>query len=158
MGARLCRVLLSRPIAADEPSKRRRKRAEQGIRGWRSFTSVPVGDVPVVIEVGGERIEVLADRGGVVDTRVPVSLAPGWHQATLRTEGSEPVEAPIWIVGPDVHFGIISDVDDTVMVTALPRRSSPSGTRSCSTSTRASPPPGWRCCTNGWCGPTPARP
>jgi phosphatidate phosphatase APP1 len=117
----LCRVLLSRPIAADEPSKRRRKRREQGIRGWRSFTSVPVGGVAVLIEVGGERIEVLADRGGVVDTRVPVSLAPGWHQATLRTEGSEPVDAPIWIVGTDVHFGIISDVDDTVMVTALPR-------------------------------------
>ena len=117
----LCRVLLSRPIAADEPSKRRRKRREQGIRGWRSFTSVPVGDVPVVIEVGGERIEVLADRGGVVDTRVPVALAPGWHRATLHTEGAEPVEAPIWIVGTEVDFGIISDVDDTVMVTALPR-------------------------------------
>ncbi len=117
----LCRVLLSRPIAADEPSKRRRRRREQGIRGWRSFTSVPVGDVPVVIEVAGERIEVLADRGGVVDTRIPVALAPGWHQATLQTQGSEAVEAPIWIVGPDVDFGIISDVDDTVMVTALPR-------------------------------------
>lgn len=117
----LCRVLLSKPIAADEPSKRRRRRREQGIRGWRSFTSVPVGDVPVIIEVGGERIEVLADRGGVVDTRVPVSLAPGWHRATLQTEGSETVEAPIWIVGTDVDFGIISDVDDTVMVTALPR-------------------------------------
>jgi len=82
---------------------------------------VPVGDVPVVIEIGGERIEVLADRGGVVDTRVPVALSPGWHQATLRTEGAEPVEAPIWIVGTDVEFGLISDVDDTVMVTALPR-------------------------------------
>jgi len=117
----LCRVLLSRPISPDEPSKRRRRRREQGIRGWRSFTSVPVGDVPVVIEIGEQRIEVLADRGGVVDTRVPVALTPGWHQATLQVEGSEQVEAPIWIVGTDVHFGIISDVDDTVMVTALPR-------------------------------------
>jgi len=116
-----CRVLLSKPIAADEPSKRRRRRREQGIRGWRSFTSVPVGDVPVIIEIGDERIEVLADRGGVVDTKIPVALTPGWHRVTLRTEESETVEAPIWIVGPDVHFGIISDVDDTVMVTALPR-------------------------------------
>jgi phosphatidate phosphatase APP1 len=115
-----CRVLLSKPVAADERSKRRRKRGEQGIRGWRSFTSVPVGDVPVVIDVGGQRIEVLADRGGVVDTTVPASLAPGWHRATLSTEGAEPVEAPIRIVGPDVDFGIISDVDDTVMVTAIP--------------------------------------
>ncbi|MFB9310065.1 phosphatidate phosphatase APP1 [Agromyces hippuratus] len=117
----LCRVLLSKPVDPDETSKRRRRRGEQGIRGWRSFTSVPVGGVPVVIEVGGTSIEVLADRGGVVDTKVPVSLEPGWHRVTLHTDGAEPVEAPIWIVGPEVRFGIISDVDDTVMVTALPR-------------------------------------
>ncbi|MCD2441942.1 DUF2183 domain-containing protein [Agromyces sp. SYSU K20354] len=116
-----CRVLLSRPVAPDERSNRRRRRGEQGIRGWRSFTSVPVGDVPVVIEIGGERIEVLADRGGVVDTRIPVALTPGWHEARLHTEGSQVAGAPIRIVGPDVDFGIISDVDDTVMVTALPR-------------------------------------
>ncbi|GAA4381925.1 App1 family protein [Agromyces bauzanensis] len=115
-----CRVLLTRPLPADA-SKRRRRRREQGIRGWRSFTSVPVGDVPVIIEIGDERIEVLADRGGVVDTKIPVALEPGWHQVSLRTEGSETVEAPVWIVGPDVRFGLISDVDDTVMVTALPR-------------------------------------
>ncbi|UIP58448.1 App1 family protein [Agromyces marinus] len=115
-----CRVLLSRPVAADA-SPRRRRRRDQGIRGWRSFTSVPVGDVPVTIEVGGQRIEVLADRGGVVDTKVPVRLEPGWNRAVLHTEGAEPVDAPIWVVGPDVDFGIISDVDDTVMVTALPR-------------------------------------
>ena len=115
-----CRVLLTRPLPADA-SKRRRRRREQGIRGWRSFTSVPVGDVPVIIEIGDQRIEVLADRGGVVDTKVPVALEPGWHQVSLRTEGAESVEAPVWIVGPDVRFGLISDVDDTVMVTALPR-------------------------------------
>ena len=116
-----CRVLLSRPVRPDETSSRRRRRREQGIRGWRSFTSVPVGDVPVVIEVGGERIEVLADRGGVVDTKVPARLQPGWNRVALRVEGSDEVEAPIWVVGPDVDFGIVSDIDDTVMVTALPR-------------------------------------
>lgn len=116
-----CRVLLSKPVRADDTSKRRRRRREQGIRGWRSFTSVPVGDVPVVIEVGGERIEVLADRGGVVDTKIPVHLEAGWNRAVLRVQGSEDVEAPVWVVGPDVDFGIVSDIDDTVMVTALPR-------------------------------------
>ena len=115
-----CRVLLSKPVA-DDGSKRRRRRREQGIRGWRSFTSVPVGDVPVIIEVAGQSIEVLADRGGVVDTKIPVSLAPGWNEVTIRTKGAEPVDAPVWVVGPDVDFGIISDIDDTVMVTALPR-------------------------------------
>lgn len=116
----LCRVLLSRPVTRDAKAKRGRTR-EQTIRGWRSFTSVPVGDVPVIIEVGGQRLEVLADRGGVVDTKVPVRLEPGWHRATLHTEGSDPVEAPIHVIDPGARFGIISDVDDTVMVTALPR-------------------------------------
>jgi len=116
----LCRVLLSKPVSPDERSRRGRTR-EQTIRGWRSFTSVPVGDVPVIIEVGGQRLEVLADRGGVVDTKVPVRLAPGWHRARLYTEGSEPVTAPIHVIDPSSRFGIISDVDDTVMVTALPR-------------------------------------
>ncbi|MGR0320443.1 App1 family protein [Agromyces sp. ZXT2-3] len=117
----LCRVLLSKPIRPDETSRRRRRRREQGIRGWRSFTSVPVGDVPVTIEVGGQRIEVLADRGGVVDTKVPVRLEPGWTHVIISTHGAEPVEAPILVVGPDIDFGVLSDVDDTVMVTALPR-------------------------------------
>ncbi|WP_372487680.1 App1 family protein [Agromyces atrinae] len=115
-----CRVLLSRPPGTLK-SERRRRRREQGIRGWRSFTSVPVGDVSVTIEVGGQRTTVVADRGGVVDTRIPAQLEPGWHTATLSVAGSKPVEAPIRIVPPETRFGIISDIDDTVMVTALPR-------------------------------------
>ncbi len=115
----LCRVLLSKPARGEERSERRNPR--EGIRGWRSFTSVPVGDVDVTIEVGGQRIEVPADRGGVVDTRVPVDLTPGWHVATLRAAGSAPVEAQIHVIDAATEFGIISDVDDTVMVTALPR-------------------------------------
>ncbi|WP_394552131.1 App1 family protein [Agromyces sp. MMS24-JH15] len=114
-----CRVLLTRPKPAANGHGRPTR--PPVIRGWRSFTSIPVGDVPVVIEIAGQRIEVLADRGGVVDTRVPVALEPGWHTATLTTAGAVPVEAPITVVAPEMRFGIISDVDDTVMVTALPR-------------------------------------
>jgi phosphatidate phosphatase APP1 len=40
---------------------------------------------------------------------------------TLHCEDAEPAVAPIRVVDPDVRFGIISDIDDTVMVTALPR-------------------------------------
>ncbi|MGX5697269.1 App1 family protein [Agromyces soli] len=123
-----CRVLLTKPQVAVEDTRgrdgrrfRRRRGGPQSIRGWRSFTSVPIGDVPVVIRIGDVRIEVLADRGGVVDTTIAVALEPGWHRATLSTEGSIEVEAPILVVGPDTDFGILSDVDDTVMVTALPR-------------------------------------
>ncbi len=75
-----------------------------------------------VIEVEGDRHEVMPDRGGVIDTVIPVQLTPGWHTVTLTVPASARVfEAPVFIVDPKATFGIISDVDDTVMVTALPR-------------------------------------
>jgi phosphatidate phosphatase APP1 len=82
---------------------------------------VPVNHVAVTIEIDGTSHEVLADRGGVVDAVVQVELTPGWHIAHLRTQSSSIVDAPVFVVAPTVRRGIISDVDDTVMVTTLPR-------------------------------------
>ncbi|MCW4384614.1 DUF2183 domain-containing protein [Salinibacterium sp. SYSU T00001] len=108
----LGRVLLSKP-----GSKARYKK----IRGWRSFTSVPLNDVTVTIQVGDATHVVSADRGGVVDAVVHADLPAGWNTVTMQTEGSERIDASVFVVAPDVRFGLISDVDDTVMVTALPR-------------------------------------
>ena len=110
----LCRVVLT---SGDDPATQRAAK----VRGWRSFLSIPVDDVEVTISAGGVERRVMADRGGVIDTRLDVELTPGWHSITLRTDDTEPVIAPIFIVDPKVSFGIVSDVDDTVMVTALPR-------------------------------------
>ena len=110
----LCRVVLTR--GGDGASQRAAK-----VRGWRSFFSIPVDDVEVTIIAGGVEQRVLADRGGVVDTKINVALAPGWHTITIRTDDTEDVSAPIFVIDPNAPFGIISDVDDTVMVTALPR-------------------------------------
>ncbi|MGO4105114.1 App1 family protein [Leifsonia sp. YAF41] len=124
----LCRVLLTKPAQPKrkEPTRsflrRRAERRDAGLRGWRSFTSVPVQDALVTIEIDGTVHQVQADRGGVVDAVVSVALTPGWHTALLHTPGSAaPVESPVFIVAPTVTTGIISDVDDTVMVTTLPR-------------------------------------
>ena len=119
----LCRVLLTKPnlLSSSESPQANAEKRYKKIRGWRSFTSVPVDDVVVTIEVAGVEQTVNADRGGVVDTVIEVDLSPGWHTITIRTDGSETVEAPVFVVDPDVRFGLISDVDDTVMVTALPR-------------------------------------
>lgn len=110
----LCRVVLTRSKA---PA---RQRAEK-VRGWRSFFSIPVSDAVVRIAVDGTDTDVPVERGGVLDTRVPAMLAPGWHTVTLSTADIEPVTAAVHVVAPDARFGLISDVDDTVMVTALPR-------------------------------------
>lgn len=110
----LARVLLAEPGAVDDIRYKK-------IRGWRSFTSVPVNDVTVIIAVDGIEQRVTADRGGVVDAVVEASLSPGWHTISMRTEDSESVDAPVFVVDPAATVGVISDVDDTVMVTALPR-------------------------------------
>ena len=91
------------------------------VRGWRSFVGIPVSFSTVRITIDGHMHEVTADRGGVVDCRIETDLAPGWQTLTMSVEGQEPVEARVFIVPEDVAFGVVSDVDDTVMVTALPR-------------------------------------
>jgi phosphatidate phosphatase APP1 len=109
----LCRVVLtSGEVASQRAAK---------VRGWRSFFSIPVDDVEVTIVAGGVEQRVLADRGGVIDTRIDVELAPGWHTITIRTDDADPVNAPVFVIDPSAEFGLISDIDDTVMVTALPR-------------------------------------
>ncbi|GAB2516083.1 App1 family protein [Paramicrobacterium agarici] len=109
----LGRVLYTHPERRDEASNRS--------RGWRSFTSIPVVSSPITVEIAGITHEVIADRGGVIDTVIPAKLPPGWQTIRLSAEGSEPAISDVYIVEPGTRFGVISDVDDTVMVTALPR-------------------------------------
>lgn len=91
------------------------------VRGWRSFASVPVGYAQVTVRIGDATHDVVADRGGVIDTVLPATLPPGWQTLEMSVEGGDPVETRVFVVGPDIRFGVVSDVDDTVMVTALPR-------------------------------------
>jgi phosphatidate phosphatase APP1 len=91
-----------------------------GLRGWRSFVSIPVSGASVEVTVDGVRTTVVTDRGGVVDAAIPATLEPGWRVVTLSIAGVD-VDEPVFVVDDDVRFGILSDVDDTVMVTTLPR-------------------------------------
>lgn len=92
------------------------------VRGWRSFTSTPVRDAEVEVWVGDAEPRIVrADRGGVLDARVGIDLAPGWSRVSLTIGGSDPVAMPVFVVDERETFGLVSDVDDTVMVTALPR-------------------------------------
>jgi phosphatidate phosphatase APP1 len=89
-------------------------------RGWRSFVSIPVSGAPVEVMIDGTSTTIRSDRGGVLDEAIPAELAPGWTTVSLSI-ASDTVEVPMFIVEDGVSFGIVSDVDDTVMVTALPR-------------------------------------
>lgn len=91
------------------------------VRGWQAFTTVPVRHSRLKVQIGDVIHPVRADAGGLVDVVLDSSLAPGWHTVVLRSPDTAPAEARIQVIDPDATFGIVSDIDDTVMVTALPR-------------------------------------
>ncbi|HZA05891.1 MAG TPA: phosphatase domain-containing protein [Propionibacteriaceae bacterium] len=110
----LGRVLLTKDPArpASEPT---------GLRGWRNFINVPVENATVEVHAGSSVQTVQADFSGIIDVKVDVDLSPGWHEIGLSSEGSSVAVAKVFVVDPELGFGMVSDIDDTVMVTALPR-------------------------------------
>jgi len=112
----LGRVLLKTRSLVDETDD-----AAESIRGWRSFSSVPYAFAHVNVWLGDHEFHFVADRGGVIDVDLNVSMAPGVHTIYMQAEGSTVTEATITVVSDQQHLGVVCDVDDTVMVTALPR-------------------------------------
>ncbi|OYN86674.1 ABC transporter ATP-binding protein [Parenemella sanctibonifatiensis] len=91
-------------------------------RGFRNFLSAPIGHGEVHVTVGGITRSVRADRGGYVDVALAdIDLPAGEAEAEFVTAGSKPVRAPITVVAPEVTMGLVSDIDDTVISTSLPR-------------------------------------
>ena len=75
----------------------------------------------VRVQVGQRSFRTESDRSGYVDLTIDNhELAPGWHEVTVTPNGGPPQQVPVMIVGDDVRFGIVSDIDDTVMITMLP--------------------------------------
>jgi phosphatidate phosphatase APP1 len=110
------RVLLT--AATERPTPSGRPRSP---RGWRSLLTVPAVGVDVAVAVGGVEHSFTSDRGGYVHGDVPVALAPGWHEAAVTVAGRAPVTARVRVVDEHTTRGVISDVDDTILVTWLPR-------------------------------------
>ncbi|WP_038104792.1 phosphatase domain-containing protein [Tropheryma whipplei] len=136
----LGRVLMVNPKSAKK---------NKDIRGWRSFFSIPVPGVLVKARICkcknyaptiGQSIGTQnasmddsfctcnpveyffrADRGGVIDAKVPVKLSPGMHTVYLATPRSGSFRCQIAIVSKRVKIGFVSDIDDTIVVTRLPR-------------------------------------
>lgn len=109
----LARVLLT-------PPGWRHGREEDG-RGWRRFFCASAANEPVTIQLGEQTHRVTSVRDGYIDVRLDSDLAPGWNTARASTGDASPVDVPVRIVAPGPQWGLLSDIDDTVMVTMLPR-------------------------------------
>ena len=91
-------------------------------RGWHLFIEVPVAFLPVTVHVGRASVRTRADRSGYIDVVVrDHGLEPGWHEARIEAMGAHAVAAKVLIIPEGPRLGIISDIDDTAMVTHVPR-------------------------------------
>ncbi|QGU06061.1 hypothetical protein COCCU_00465 [Corynebacterium occultum] len=96
--------------------------SQEAQRGWRQFFTTQVGDLPVSVQVADRQVESKTDDNGYIDVLVEDhGLKPGWHEVSISAEGAETVSARVLIVDSSAKIGLVSDIDDTVMVTWLPR-------------------------------------
>ncbi len=114
----MARVVLSKDGQdAQEPAPD----ADSGRRGFRVFFSAPLAGVEATITFGEATVTTTTDRGGYVDVDLlDHGVPPGWHDATITAEGAS-ATASVQVIGPETTFGIISDIDDTCLITSLPR-------------------------------------
>ena len=96
--------------------------ADEETRGWRAFVTAPAVEAPVTIRLGDRVVETRTDRSGLVDLTVRGhGLAPGWHRLTLESPRAEPTQAAVHVISSTQRFGLVSDIDDTILTTNLPR-------------------------------------
>ncbi len=116
----LARVLLAPRRGAEAESARRDPQ-----RGWRAFVTTPLSGRRVTVSIGGDGVgplhEVVTDRAGYVDVLLPAALPSGWHRISLAVGGCPAVACDVRVADPSSTVGVVSDIDDTVMVTLLPR-------------------------------------
>lgn len=92
------------------------------VRGWRAFRGVPVAHTKITVKIGDKKFRVWSDRGGVIDEGLPIALPAGLHTVQMRVDkGSGWVASDVRVIDSTSRVGIVCDIDDTVMVTALPR-------------------------------------
>ena len=111
------RVLLAPPL---EPGARPTRRPGAP-RGWRSLLTIPAVGTGVTVTIGGSAHTLVADRGGYVHVEIAAQLPPGWHDATVTVSGRDPVSSRVRVVDEAATHGVVSDIDDTILVTWVPR-------------------------------------
>lgn len=126
----LAKVMLARPGTPpdhhDQPVQDMRSLA---VRGFRNFMGQPnpfhIVEVDLPLITGEvETVSIQADRSGIVDAVLDAQMEPGIHDVVLRSAHFPDTEVTTTItVIDDDHqrVGVVSDIDDTVMVTVLPR-------------------------------------
>ena len=91
------------------------------IRGiGRLFATHEIAHAPIELRGAGNAVAATTDAEGYIDETIPtdgLAERTAWGTVDARLEGGPPVAMPVLHVGRNARFGIVSDVDDTVMQT-----------------------------------------
>ncbi|WP_148573091.1 App1 family protein [Nocardioides caldifontis] len=98
-------------------------------RSVRSFVTDELPGVPLRVSVAGTEVEAVTDAEGYFVVRLaPPAVRPPWSQGTVELAGEyRGLTAPhtttfdVRVPGPDAAFGVISDIDDTILQTGVQR-------------------------------------
>ncbi|WP_257161659.1 App1 family protein [Corynebacterium cystitidis] len=92
------------------------------VRGYRQFFTTQVPHIGVTVRLGEQEVRSETNDNGYIDVLIADhGLDPGWHKAEITVDGGTTANAPVQIVSKEARIGLVSDIDDTVMVTMLPR-------------------------------------
>jgi len=117
------RVLEERPGAAPSATDRG---FDNFRRAFAQFESDEVAGVELELRAGERRVRVMTDADGYFHARLPLAerAAPGWFRIDAEvTRAPYPVsaaaraEGAVLIPEPSARFGVISDIDDTILRT-----------------------------------------
>jgi phosphatidate phosphatase APP1 len=81
----------------------------------------PAAGTAVTVTIGERQHTMTAERGGYVHAELPAVLLPGWHDVIVAVDDREPVACRVRAVDPLGSRGVVSDIDDTILVTWVPR-------------------------------------
>lgn len=114
--------VLGRVVMADPNAPAPTPANAKSQRGFRQFFTLQVPNHEVTVRVGEQAVETRTNENGYIDVLITDhGLEPGWQEVTIEARGADPIQAQVQIVAPGTTIGLVSDIDDTVLVTWLPR-------------------------------------
>jgi len=117
------RVLEDRHV---RPPHRRHSLVGSAIASYKRYMTREIAGARVAVRWGDKCWEGTTDEEGFLELWVPPpdGVRSGWHMVELEllspeAEGVPRVAAPVRVAGASAEYGVISDIDDTVIVTGV---------------------------------------
>jgi phosphatidate phosphatase APP1 len=123
------RALIQARVLEDQdvrPPHLRRTLVGSAVASYQRYATREIAGAHVAVHWGDKRWEGTTDDEGFLELWVPPPehVVPGWNSVELELLSPEPqgvarVSAPVLVAGPRAELGVISDIDDTVIVTGV---------------------------------------